>query len=242
MKRTITMTLALALALTTVSRAQWGKNIKGNGNVVTEERSVGTYSAVSLSGWFDVELVQGREGTITIRGESNLLEHLITEVDNGTLELKTEKGVNLRSSQRTGIKITVPVESIEAVNLSGSGDINGSFPIKAPDFSVRLAGSGDIDLVLEADQVKTAVSGSGDVTLSGNTGELDISVSGSGDVMAYGLEAGTIKVSVTGSADVEVTATELLQAWISGSGDIKYRGSPAKVEAKSVGSGSVTKE
>lgn len=240
MKRT--MTLVLALALATVSNAQWGKTIRGNGDVVTQQRTVGEYRAVSLAGWFDVKLVPGREGTITIQGDSNLLDHIITQVDNGNLELKTEKGYNLSSSQRTGIKITVPVESIQAVNLSGSGNISGSDPIKAPAFSTRLAGSGDIDLIVEADQVETSVSGSGDVTLSGSTGELNISVSGSGDVMAYGLKAKIAKVNVTGSADVEVTATEQLMAWISGSGDIVYRGDPQKVQAKSVGSGSVTKE
>ncbi|WP_431164113.1 GIN domain-containing protein, partial [Flagellimonas beolgyonensis] len=76
---------------------------------------VGRYEGVPLSGWFDVELVSGAEGTITLEGEENLLEHLETEVDrDGTLKIKTEKGYNLQPSswRNGGIRITVPVESI----------------------------------------------------------------------------------------------------------------------------------
>ena len=54
--------------------AQWGKTIKGNGNNVTIERNTGDYDGVAVSGWFDVDLVSGNEGEITLTGEENLLE------------------------------------------------------------------------------------------------------------------------------------------------------------------------
>lgn len=235
------MTLVLVLGLTTASNAQWGKRIKGNGQVTTEERSLGGYSGVSLSGWFDVELVSGREGQITLKGESNLLEHIVTEVENGNLVIKTEKGYNLSSSPRTGVQITVPVESISEVNLSGSGDINSRISLSSDGFDIRVSGSGDVQLPLEADQVTVALSGSGDISLSGTSRELKISVSGSGDVNAFELTAESVKVSVAGSADVEVTATQFLEARVSGSGDVEYRGNPKKVDAKSVGSGDITR-
>ena len=60
--------------------AQWGKTIKGNGNNVTIERNTGDYDGVAVSGWFDVDLVAGSEGEITLKGEENLLEYIITEV------------------------------------------------------------------------------------------------------------------------------------------------------------------
>lgn len=104
--------------------AQWGKTIKGNGNNVTIERNTGDYDGVAVSGWFDVDLVSGNEGEITLEGEENLLEYIITEVKDGKLVIKTEKGVNLKSSNwKSGIHITIPVESISHVALSGSGDI-----------------------------------------------------------------------------------------------------------------------
>jgi len=235
------LTLALVLGLTTACNGQWGKRIKGNGQVVTQERSLGEYSGVSLSGWFDVELVSGREGEITLKGESNLLEHIVTEVKNGNLLIRVEKGYNLSSSARTGVQITVPVESISQVNLSGSGDIICGFPLSSDAFEIRVSGSGDVQLPLEADRISVALSGSGDIGLSGTSRELSVSVSGSGDVNAFDLTAESVKVNVAGSADVEVTATQFLEARVSGSGDVEYRGNPKKVDAKSAGSGDITR-
>ena len=89
------LSLSLVLLFTASCSAQWGKKVKGNGNVTTIERSVGEYDAIGLSGWFDLDLVAGQEGEIKLEGESNLLEHIKTEVKNGKLSIKVEKGYNL---------------------------------------------------------------------------------------------------------------------------------------------------
>ena len=73
MKKLLTLSMVLC---TIVACAQWGKRVKGNGKVVTIERSVGDYDVVALAGWFDVELVEGQEGELTLTGEENLLEYI----------------------------------------------------------------------------------------------------------------------------------------------------------------------
>ncbi|WP_318344601.1 head GIN domain-containing protein [Flagellimonas baculiformis] len=236
------ITLALVLSTMAITNAQWGRKVKGDGNVVTIERSVGDYDGVSLAGWFDVDLVAGNEGGITLRGESNLLEHIITEVKDGVLVIKTEKGLELRPSNwNSGILITVPVESISSVSLSGSGDIVGKTTIEAESFSTRIAGSGDISLSVQAKEVEASLSGSGDINLSGRTTDFDVMVSGSGDIKAYELEAEFVKATVSGSADIKVTANQSIDAKVSGSGDIHYRGNPKKINSKSSGSGDISR-
>lgn len=240
MKKIITLGLVLSMAMAT--NAQWGKGIKGNGDVVTVERSVGNYDAVALSGWFDVDLVDGKEGELILKGESNLLEYVKTEVKDGKLVIKTEKGVNLRPSLwKDGIHITVPVESINAVTLSGSGDIVGKTTIKTDTFSAKMSGSGDIELTVQAQSVVAVLSGSGDIELEGKTENFNVQVSGSGDVSAYGLKAENVEAQVSGSADIRVTANSSIDARVSGSGDISYRGNPEKVRSKSSGSGDISK-
>ena len=81
--------LLLTGLITLSCSAQWGKTIKGNGNNVTIERSTGDYDGIAVSGWFDVDLVSGNEGEITLQGEENLLEYIITEVKDGKLVIKT---------------------------------------------------------------------------------------------------------------------------------------------------------
>ena len=235
--------LGVSLLISFSASAQWGKRIKGNGNMVTEERNVGDYDGVSVAGWFDVELVSGNEGTLTLKGEENLLEHLETEVRNGTLRIKTESGYNLQPSswKSKSILVIVPVEDIRSVVLSGSGDIVGKTRLQATDFEVVMSGSGDITLEVDSDAVETVLSGSGDITLSGSAGTLGVRVSGTGDVHAFDMEARDVDAVLSGSADIEVTATESIKARVSGSGDITYKGNPEKIDSKASGSGDISK-
>ncbi|NNJ89191.1 MAG: DUF2807 domain-containing protein [Eudoraea sp.] len=241
MKKLFTFTLLLCMV--SISYAQWGKKIKGNGKVVTLERTTGDYDAVAVSGWFDVQLVEGSEGTISLKGEENLLEYIITEVKNGKLVVKPEKGVNLQpSSWRSGgISVTIPVEEINALSMSGSGDLVGNVVLKGGDFKTSMSGSGDMSIDLDVQDLQVTVSGSGDMELNGSADNLEVQISGSGDVHAYGLSADNVSAIVSGSADIEVTANESLKARVSGSGDISYRGNPAKIDSKASGSGDISK-
>lgn len=235
------ITLGIALCTIAVTNAQ---KIKGNGNVVTIERSTDDYDAIAVSGWFNVILVDGQEGKLSIEGDENLLEYIKTEVKEGKLVIKVKKGYNLQPSswkKDGGIYVTVPVESVNEVTLSGSGDIVGKKTISASEFSTNMSGSGDITLDVESKTVSASMSGSGDINLSGTTEVFDVQISGSGDIEAYDLIADTVDASISGSADIKVTANKMLKARVSGSGDIHYRGDATKLDTKSSGSGDITR-
>jgi len=240
MKRVALYTLVLLMM--SCANAQWGKRIRGNGNMVSDDRSTGTYDAIAVSGSFDVDLVDGREGQVTVRAEENLQEYIITEVKNGTLVIKTKDGVNINpSGWKVGMHVTVPVEDINSVSLSGSGDITGKTLIRAHNFNTSMSGSGDISLEVEADALSTSMSGSGDMNLRGKAGHFDVEISGSGDVDAFGLDAREVDARISGSADIRVSVNEMLKARVSGSGNIRYRGNPTKIDSKTAGSGGISK-
>lgn len=226
MKKTTVFIITLFLAIT-VSHAQWGKGkkIKGNGNVTTITRTTSDYDAVAVAGFFDVELVYGTEGKIQLTGESNLLEYVQTEVSDGKLKIKTQKGYNLKVSNNKKLVITVPFKDLSAVALSGSGDVyTKNATIKAATFKMALAGSGDIIIDVDAGKLTMAVAGSGDMTASGTADSAEIKLAGSGDISAYKLKAKDVNVKLSGSGDISVYAEDSLKARISGSGDITYKG------------------
>lgn len=237
--------LTIAIALCTIIPAQaqwWGGNdkVEGNGKMTTETRNTGDYDAIKCGGSMDFELVAGDEGTITLEGEENLLKHIETEVKNGALIIKVEKGVYLKPSWGKKIKVTIPFKDIEKVSLAGSGDLYSKDTIKATNLEVSLAGSGDIDLNVEATSLKGSIAGSGDITLKGNTNELRASVAGSGDFHGFGLQANDTTVSIAGSGDAKVVSNKSLKARVAGSGDIEYRGNPEKEDTKVSGSGTIS--
>jgi hypothetical protein len=232
--------LIAALLFVSFAQAQWGsKKIKGNGNSTKITRSTADYDAVKCAGSMDFILVKGTEGNLTLEGDSNLLEYIITEVKDGALVIKTKKGYTLKTGWNNPIKVTIPFQDIEKVTLAGSGDVVTKNTIDAKSFEARLAGSGDITLDVNANSISAGVSGSGDITLKGQTTDLTARVTGSGDFHGFGLQAKNTEAKVTGSGGAEVVSTKSLKARVTGSGDIDYKGNPEKKDTKVTGSGDI---
>ncbi|MDE0600063.1 MAG: DUF2807 domain-containing protein [Dokdonia donghaensis] len=240
MKKLITLSLVL-LASTQIHAQWWGKSVKGNGELETITRNVGDYDEISVAGFFDVTLVAGNEGELTIEGESNLLEYIETEVNGDKLTIKVKNKQNLKTSWGKDIKIRVPFRDLNQVSLSGSGEIMSTDVIKANNFRVSVSGSGDINLVVEASSTESRVTGSGDLVLRGSTRDHETSVTGSGDLEAGRFKADNVDAKVTGSGDIRVSCEKSIRARITGSGDIEYVGNPTKQDTKVSGSGDISR-
>ncbi|MEZ4802734.1 MAG: head GIN domain-containing protein [Gelidibacter sp.] len=236
MKKSILFIAALLIVV--ASQAQ--KKIKGNGNMTTITRTTSDYDGIRCSGSFDYVLVAGTEGTITIVGEENLLEYIITEVKDGNLIVKTKDRVWLNSSKNKTIKITIPFKDLNTISLAGSGDLWNDDKITSNKLEVSLAGSGDVVLNIECSSTKASLAGSGDLTLKGNTNNLNANVAGSGNFHGFDLQSNTTDVSVAGSGNADVFCKENLKARVSGSGDITYKGNPKVEDTKVAGSGSIS--
>ncbi|MCK8479920.1 head GIN domain-containing protein [Psychroserpens algicola] len=237
MKKSSILALVALLSFS-LSQAQWNK-VKGNGKVTTEHRTTSDYHTVLCAGSFDYVLVSGTEGKITVEGESNLLQYIITEVKDGKLVIKTEKGKSISPSRNETIKITIPFQDLDKVSLSGSGDLWSEDTISANDLEVSLSGSGDVILDVKTKSVSGKVTGSGDVTLKGSTTNLTARVTGSGDFHGFDLNSVHTNVAITGSGDAKVVCNGEFTARVTGSGDIEYRGKPTSHDAKVSGSGSI---
>ena len=240
--RTITIILSLAvLSITSVHAQLWGnKKIKGNGSVISKKRNVSSYDQIKVKGSLDVALISGTEGSLHIKGESNLIPHVKTEIKNNALHIYVEKGYSINTSKGKNIVVTVPFIDLNEVTLSGSGDIYSDAIIKTSNFITNISGSGDIRLSIEASNIESSVSGSGDLVMKGSTQKLACKVTGSGDLKAYDLAAKDVVAEVTGSGDIKVTSTESLKARVTGSGDVDYKGNPEKIDKKVHGSGDIS--
>jgi hypothetical protein len=235
-------TVLLGLFIIGGISAQRNNKISGDGNQVSLERTTADYDQIAISGFFDIELIDGREGNLTLEGEQNILDHIITEVKGNTLTIRVKNGYQLKpSSWKKGVSISIPVETITALRLSGSGDIVGKTTLKASNFETAMSGSGDISIKLDVNSLAASMSGSGDMALSGRTTDFDASISGSGNIDAYDLIADNVNATVSGSANMKVTAKKAIDAKVSGSGDIDYRGNPEKISTKVSGSGNIAK-
>lgn len=238
MKKSILL-LALAVFFTN-STINAQNKVQGNGKVVTETRSTGDYDGIKIAGSFDVDLVSGKEGKITIKGEENLLAVIKVEVEDNSLKIYVEKGTQIRTSSGK-IQVTVPFEKISELSLAGSGDIQSKDVVKNENLTVKLAGSGNFNLPVDTNNLELHVSGSGNIHLKGTADKLTTKLSGSGDIDASNLKSKIVEANVSGSGNSKVTCAESITARVAGSGNIKYIGNPEKRDVKVSGSGTITK-
>jgi hypothetical protein len=231
--------LFLAIAVLFVScRFMGGKPVRGNGNITTEQRSVGGFSGVESSGPFDIIISSGNE-SVKIEAEDNLLPYIETSLEGDILKVRTKSGYWLRPKRDVRIFVSGP--AFHLVHLSGSGNIISQEKIhQDTDIELAINGSGDIKLNIEAPKVKARIAGSGNMILNGQTKNFEGTVSGSGDIRAMDFKTEETKVNISGSGDANVFASVKLDVEVRGSGDVKYRGG-ANVTSDIKGSGSVNK-
>lgn len=197
--------------------------VTGNGELDSETRSVGTFDALASAGNYDVTIIQGAGSSLLIQAESNLLQHIETKIDRGTLQLSTVNNQCISPTERVRITVTVP--ALSAVLLNGSGMIVCD-SLLAPTFNAQLSGSGDIDLRVFSSNVSATVGGSGNLFLEGYSPVTELTSTGSGLLDAALLESDTCYGTVRGSGDLYTNCDSLLVAEIIGSGDLYYTGTP----------------
>lgn len=175
--------------------------IVGNGDVVTDAREVGSFSAVELSGSVDADVFATETETrVDVTCDANLQEHIRTRVRGGQLEISTKNAILNPSAD---CYATVYLPAMDAASTSGSGDlwVRRAGAVR----SLTSSGSGNVVAEgLDTASLQAETSGSGELRLEGHADTLRIRSSGSGDVSARDLEAVDVSVDTSGSGDVIV--------------------------------------
>jgi hypothetical protein len=211
------------------------------GTIVTENRQIGDFTGIEISGGYTVYLSQDPAVWLRLEGDKDDLAKIVTEVVSGKLVIKHRKSIRLFSFDHDNIKVYIGFKDITSLELSGSNDVTGQKPLRFKNLDIDVSGSGDISMDLQAAKVDADLSGSGDLSLRGAADELSIDVSGSSDIKCLDLKAKKVDLSISGSGDAQLDAADELSISISGSGDVTYRGNPAKVSQHVSGSGDIKK-
>lgn len=241
MKRSYFILALSAMIITSVSvQAQRAKTVRGEGDVVVQERSVGSFNEIHTHGSFNVNITDAATNGVKVEAQQNLQEYIDIETKGNELHIRNKKGYDLRPTREITINISAP--ALTVIRCSGSGNIKSTNTLNGSDkLDVTSAGSGNINLDVETSKLKTSIAGSGNITLKGKTSDLEGSIAGSGNIKAKEMQSANTSVRISGSGNAEVVATQKLTSSIAGSGDVKYWGN-ASVDSKVMGSGSIRKQ
>lgn len=236
-KRTITILMAFILMFGTGLMAGCipEKGVKGDGNVVKEERNVSGFNSLEVGGAFTVYLTQGSKESLTVEADKNLMEYIRTEVKGDRLEIYT-KGENIQKFTKMNIYLTFV--DLEMIDVSGAADILGKGKMQFKDLALEASGASELELELEVSMLRADFSGASEVELMGNAESVRCDCSGASEFNAYDLSIKQGEFDVSGAADAKVHVTDMLEVDISGAASMKYKGSP-QVRSDVSGAGSL---
>jgi len=235
MKKIIIVCVVLGIAAACISCGSIFP-IKGNGNLVTSEKTVSSFEKINAEGSVEVRFFAGDEYRAVVTVDSNLSEYVDVSTKGNVLNIGTKIG----NYSFTKYKVDIFCPALTSVSLSGSCQFSGNDAITASTFDVKISGAGKINGTVHCDNFSADISGSGEITINGNSKDLDIDISGSGNFNGNGFNVNNADIRISGSGKVNVCVADNLKVNISGSGDLNYRGSP-KIETNISGSGRIKK-
>lgn len=233
------LVLFLAISLFYACRYFEGERVRGNGNLITEERSESGFEGVESHGSFDVYISNSSDHSVKVEAEENLQQYIETYVEGGRLKIGNRRGYSVRPKRHIKIYVTGP--SFSTLGTYGSGSITGQNTLSsAKKVNIDVAGSGNVEVEINAPSVSAEIAGSGNIRISGSAKDLKTGIYGSGSINAGELKTEEADVQIAGSGNVDVNANNKLNVKVAGSGEVRHKGG-ASVSKEIAGSGSVIK-
>ena len=170
--------------------------IKGNGNVVSQERVANGFYDITQNSLASVNVHLSEDYKVEVTTDDNLQDFIFVEVKDSVLYINTKDSINLRP---TKLIVDVYLPKLQSIILNGIGNVtlsNGN----ASNLNISLVGIGSIDAqnyqvknitiqnsgigsakIWATDSLKGTLSGIGKISYKGNP-EVSINVSGIGKV------------------------------------------------------------
>lgn len=196
-----------------------GEKIKGNGEISSQTRPVPAFTKIAIKGPFTLVAQRNWPRAVAVTSDANLQPYIKTMVENGTLEIYTQKGYNL---QPTGpIMVQVSTRKLQQIAAEGKCIVNASD--------------------LNADVFEFDVRGGCQANLAGHVDAAKFNVDGAIRIDAKTLLSKQTELDIKGAAQASVYATQKLDVKISGAGQVTYYGKPPVINQAIFGSGELIK-
>lgn len=220
--------LAVVVALLIAFTVFYGifySGVGGSGNIITKDVVVSNFDKITLSSIGNLHIVQGKQESLTIEAEDNVIDGILVRVDNKTLYLEQKHDWWKWPIFRRDIDFYLTVKDITKISVSGVGSIK-SDSLKSEDMEIVISGASRVDLKIDAKTLKSEISGVGDIIVTGKVNSQKLSVSGAANYNARELESKEADIKLSGASKVQVFVKDKLNIDISGASKLFYRGDP----------------
>jgi hypothetical protein len=228
--------VAVILSLLCLSCGFDFKSVDGDGNVTSQKRQVtGTFTEVSAERGLEVIIQQGSETSVTVNADTNLQQHIKTEVK--VNELKITADTNIGNGTKT---ITVVMPNIESLSTESSAQIKSENPLNGESMKLSSSSGSNIQVSLNYKKVDCETSSGAHIEVAGQTENLEASSSSGSNINAKALKAEHVKADASSGATTTVNPTKKLAADASSGGKVNYVNTPSELKKNASSGGTVS--
>lgn len=241
----VVCTKFIVTILVTMLFASCGNNvfngIKGNGNVTTEKRNITQkFTKISVNRGIEVVLEQSDAVSVEVEADQNLLSHITTKVENGTLVISSDE--NIYSAEAETVYVKMPVieglESTSGSNIKTKGTLKSS--ATATDMRIVSNSGSEINVSLEFDNINAESTSGSNITLSGKALKIRTASSSGSEINAENLLANEVTSEASSGSSAAVHPLVNLVAKASSGASVNYSGAPKNISKEETSGGSVS--
>lgn len=211
----------------------------GSGNIVTQNRNMGSFTGVEAGGGVDVEIKIGSTTKVMVEADDNIIDDIETSIENNKLKISIKDGVSFNNAR---MKIFIMAPAITSISSSAAADIEAKDVLTSDSkITIRASSGSSIKAPLNAPITEADASSGSDIELSGRTKNLEVQASSGASIDAYELLSENTIAETSSGASVEVHASVQLNAKASSGGIVSYKGEASTVKKENSG-GSVNKK
>lgn len=192
-----------------------------------QDRPVAPFNKITVSSGIDLFLVQGDKEQVSVEADDDLIDQIMTKVEDGTLQIYIKNKTNWNWGFNQVRKVYVSFDDLVSLQASAGADVLAETELKLDKIDISASSGADVSLTnLTATEVHVSASSGADAEIAGTTQVLFADSSSGSDIDCGSLRATTVTAKASSGSDIIVCAIESLTANASSGGDIEYKGEP----------------
>ena len=236
--KTIVITVIALLFSSCKHSINFGNGIDGNGMVKTEKRTISEkFTKIESNRGLEVVVEKADVVDVEVEADSNLLQHITTVVENGTLIISADEDIDNAEE----LKVTVKMPLLEAITATSGSSIRSRNTLKGTSIKVESNSGSEIEATLEYENIDVETTSGSNTTLSGKALQLKTTTNSGSQLNAATLEANEVTSEATSGSSSEVHPLVTLNATATSGSSIEYLGTPKNIIKEENSGGSVSK-
>ena len=205
---------------------------KSTGKTVTEQRFLSKFNKIDLGDNVDLNIEYGISNNYTVSAGNNLIDDVITDVQDGTLIIRNNNTCNWVRSFKNKFIVHIIVDTLAHIDYSGVGDIVFVNQFLVDSFRIEIFdGWGDIDLKYKGNYLRLVHNiGGVNFNVTGEADDFYLYLADNGQADCSAMKTRLNQVWSLSTGNCRINVTEKLNARLSYIGNVYYSGNPPIID------------